>query len=174
MRPRPSGFTLVELMVVVAIIGLLSSIAIPQFRNFQLRARQSERTVVMKAIYDATEDYFMREGRYPQGTPASSVLSCQWNPALLPTTQKRAWSRSPSSGDWSKLSLQLDGHLYYSYYAYGLAEGGRRYRYVYTYGDLDGDRRYNTAYHLVEDYGTSAAPQTYVSDYDSAQWDQTF
>lgn len=46
-----SGFTLVELMVVVAIIGILSSVAVPQFRKYQAKAKQSEAKIALSAIY---------------------------------------------------------------------------------------------------------------------------
>jgi prepilin-type N-terminal cleavage/methylation domain-containing protein len=167
MTRRPSGFTLIELMLCVAIIGILSSIAIPNFRSVQLRARQAERAIMVKTIETALDDYWVRESRWPTDAGNGvSTLSTAWNPDWPPGTQKRAFRWTPAYGDWNRLSLQIDGNLYYSYYAWAYAGPGYQYRYVYTYGDLDGDGQYNYTYTYRYDWSTTP-PQRYRYAYDN-------
>ncbi len=52
------GFTLVELMVVVAIIGLLSAVAIPNFRKYQAKSKMTEAKLQLSSIYTAESGFF--------------------------------------------------------------------------------------------------------------------
>lgn len=59
------GFTLIELLVVVLIIGILSSIALPQYEKSVRRARGAEAVLAGKTVADAANLYFFERRQYP-------------------------------------------------------------------------------------------------------------
>ncbi|MBN9683154.1 prepilin-type N-terminal cleavage/methylation domain-containing protein [Corallococcus sp. NCSPR001] len=61
---KKGGFTLIELMIVVAIIGILAAIAIPNFMRFQAKSKQSEAKTNLKALYTAQKAYFGEKDTY--------------------------------------------------------------------------------------------------------------
>ncbi len=67
------GFTLIELMIVVAIIGILAAIAIPNFMNYQCKAKQSEAKANLGNMRVMQEAYFAEYDRY------STMAAIGWN-----------------------------------------------------------------------------------------------
>ncbi len=61
---KKKGFTLIELMIVVAIIGILAAIAIPNFVRFQARSKQSEAKTNLKALFTAQKAYYGEKDAY--------------------------------------------------------------------------------------------------------------
>jgi type II secretory pathway pseudopilin PulG len=132
-------------MVVVAIIGLLSSVAIPGFRIMVLRSKRAERTINMKAIAMTLQAYAAtNEGRMP--TPAISPF----NPPTPVTPVKKAWQTTPAYAPFNQIDWSPDGYVYYHYRIW---LSGNTFFYVDTYGDLDGDNNYWLSYDCWQLYG---------------------
>ncbi len=77
---RKGGFTLIELMIVVAIIGILAAIAIPNFLRFQLKAKTSEGKTNIAAIRTAEQSYYSEFGTYVSADGAPSPYGRQARP----------------------------------------------------------------------------------------------
>jgi type IV pilus assembly protein PilA len=76
---KSSGFTLIELMIVVAIIGILAAIAIPNFLKFQCKSKQSEAKTNLSGIFTAEKSFF---GEY--NTYGTDLISINWQPDGTP------------------------------------------------------------------------------------------
>ena len=64
-RPRQSGFTLIELMVVVSIIGILAGIAVVQVRNMQRKARETALRKDLHDMREAIDNFYADKQRFP-------------------------------------------------------------------------------------------------------------
>ena len=67
MKKLQQGFTLIELMIVVAIIGILAAIAIPAYQDYTIRAQVSEGLNLSAGAKAAVSEYFMDRGVMPDG-----------------------------------------------------------------------------------------------------------
>lgn len=65
MKKIQQGFTLIELMIVVAIIGILAAIAIPAYQDYTIRAQVSEGLSLSGGAKAAVAEYYMDRGQYP-------------------------------------------------------------------------------------------------------------
>ena len=85
MKRVQQGFTLFELMIVVAIIGILAAIALPAYQDYTVRAKVSEVMLAASGMKTDIAEYFQSQGRMPAnnsvsvGTSSKFVKSVRWN-----------------------------------------------------------------------------------------------
>lgn len=137
-RPRSQrAFTLVELMIVVAIIGVLASIAVPAFMDYIKRAKRSEAELQLAKIKTNAKASFNIDASYP-------VTSAALTPAQDCCTQNADGQKrcAVAAADWAVagwqgLGFQIDDPFFFQYEYSGDASGT-----TYTamaVGDLDCD-----------------------------------
>jgi type IV pilus assembly protein PilE len=75
MRKRMHGFTLMELMIVVVVIGILASIAVPSYRQYVLRTNRTDATTMLLRIQAAQEKFFLQNNQYASDAAALGVTA---------------------------------------------------------------------------------------------------
>lgn len=125
---KQEGFTLIELMIVVAIIGILAAIAIPNFLQYQMKSRQSEAKTNLMAIKTSEVSWQGERGCYLAVAPAPAVAPGagksqpqNWNQAgsawLIPTNPAPQWCQVgvANTGTFADLGFQATGLVNYQY-----------------------------------------------------------
>ena len=121
------GFTLIELMIVVAIIGILAAIAIPNFLTYQMKSRQSEARVNLGAIKTSEISFQGERGCFisasspaAAGTVPAGTNAVAWVPGVL-TASLCAGATPVFVGTFFDLGFAPAGPVRYQYTAVGAA-----------------------------------------------------
>ena len=120
------GFTLIELMIVVAIIGILAAIAIPNFLQYQLKSRQSEAKTNLQAIKTSEVSFQAERGCYVGMTaegvaaPAAGVKTAPftWGAGLPPSPAATNWCAAVGgvfTGWFNDIGFRPTGNVNYRY-----------------------------------------------------------
>lgn len=80
MRKVQQGFTLIELMIVVAIIGILAAIAIPQYQDYTIRAKMSNAVQAAESLKLAMAESFQADGTFPADNAALTAKGTTFAP----------------------------------------------------------------------------------------------
>jgi len=143
-QKRQQGFTLIELMIVVVILGILAALAIPTFRGFMNRSKGAEVSTNLGAIGKGARAYKYEYGRF--------VFSGGWalTPTLAPYTlcstrgtsryqfNSTDWTKAP----WTQLRFSPGSDHYYQYRFFPKNVGKNAYFHAQATSDFDCDGIY--------------------------------
>ncbi|EMS6634855.1 pilin, partial [Neisseria gonorrhoeae] len=75
MNTLQKGFTLIELMIVIAIVGILAAVALPAYQDYTARAQVSEAILLAEGQKSAVTEYYLNHGKWPANNDSAGVAS---------------------------------------------------------------------------------------------------
>jgi type IV pilus assembly protein PilE len=102
MNKKEKGFTLIELMIVVAIIGVIGAIAVPSYNSYMLKSRRSDAKVGMAKVADRQERYYLQNNTY---TTSLADLGLTGD-----LTENSYYQLSVTSADVAAFELEADAN----------------------------------------------------------------
>ncbi|MCA9680493.1 MAG: prepilin-type N-terminal cleavage/methylation domain-containing protein [Kofleriaceae bacterium] len=112
-KNKQRGFTLIELMIVVAIIGILAAVAIPAFLDYMKKSKRSEAELNLDAIKKSARTGYIENSTFPQAasglTPAAACCNGPGKKCAVLATD---WQGNPA---WDALDFAIDDPFYFQY-----------------------------------------------------------
>src|SRR3990167_10979045 len=113
---RQQGFTIVELLIVIVVIGILAALVITTFTGIQQKARNTERQTDVKALHGQVEAYYAQNGKYPT---LANLNDTTWRTANMkgldaealkdPKGSAQTLVAAPAANDYAYAVFMADG-----------------------------------------------------------------
>jgi prepilin-type N-terminal cleavage/methylation domain-containing protein len=151
-RRSSAGFTLVELMITVAILGVLTAVAIPTFMRYVKKSRSVEAVQNIRRMYEGARAYYLGsqltrgetrqtlDYQFPASHGPNPAVSCCLNPGGKCPADPVLWDLPT----WSSLTFQISDPFYFQYEFVSSGTGADAMFTARALGDLDCDTRKST------------------------------
>jgi type IV pilus assembly protein PilA len=105
MKKVQQGFTLIELMIVVAIIGILAAVAIPAYQDYTIRAKMTEAMSIGSQAKTAVSEYYISRGSMPL-TQANAGLEAAADYATTDIVKQMEWNYTDADNGFVELMIK--------------------------------------------------------------------
>jgi prepilin-type N-terminal cleavage/methylation domain-containing protein len=133
-RLKQKGFTLIELMIVVAIIGILAAVAIPAFMDYMKKSKKTEASLQLNKIAKNSKVYYNTQAQFVQGT--ATALPAAWVAGSTCKVTTPETSAFVGDTTWAALDFQIDEP---NLFQYAYASSALTAATAQAEGDLDCD-----------------------------------